>query len=77
MRSLFFAARTVLDALRKNKSAGWIFRAAAIFTIISKDGSAFPHSMQAIVPVAQSQASASFSWNMSFLFVIMRQSIDF
>lgn len=60
---------TVVEALRRNRSAGWMLKAAAILAIISNDGRVFPHSMQPIVPVAQSHASASFSCENSFSFL--------
>ena len=64
-----FVLVTVVEALRKNRSAGWISRASAIFASISKEGSVLPHSMQPIVPVAQPQRSASFSWEMERSFL--------
>ena len=60
---------TVVEALRKNRSAGFISNASAIFTRSSNDGVCRPHSMQPIVEVAHPQVSASFSWEMPFSFL--------
>lgn len=56
-----FVLRTVDDALRRKRSAGWTPRAEAILSIISKEGNVRPHSIQPMVPVAQSHDSANFS----------------
>ena len=61
---------TVVEALQINKSAGFIFKAFAIFTSKSKDGVCRPHSIQPIVDVAQSHSSASFSWEIPFAFFV-------
>lgn len=57
--SLLYNSFFVLDTLRMNKSAGLIFRASAIFIIISNDGFAFPDSIPPIVPVPQLQVIES------------------
>lgn len=68
-RRIFFVSLTVVEAFRKNRSAGFISKASAIFTSSSNDGVCRPHSIQPIVEVAQSQASASFSCEMPFSFL--------
>lgn len=65
----FFVFETVVEALRRKRSAGWICSALAILSIISNDGIVFPHSMHPMVPVAQSQLSASFSCEKPFSFL--------
>ena len=51
-----------------NKSAGLIFRASAIFIIISKDSFAFPDSIPPIVPVPQLQIIESWAKDMDKTF---------
>ena len=53
-----------LDESRMNKSAGFTLSASAIFTIMSKEGFAFPASIPPIVPVPQAQRTESLTCDM-------------
>ena len=55
----FFVLETVVDALRRNRSAGWTFKAFAIFTIRSNEGFVVPASICPIRPFVQSAPIAS------------------